>query len=105
VSTLAHMLGLTLAIALLAGGLVSAFASANALKKVAALSTALVGACLALALLGAPGAAVLAAVAIAFAYCVAGVAVAVRLQEAYGSVEVSELDAADDQDEPRESGA
>ena len=103
-TSLALVFGLALGVALLSGGSVAAFASAHALKKVAAVLMALVGAALVLALLGAPSAAVLAAVAIAFAYCIVGVAIAARLQEAYGSVELDELDAADEQDEPRESG-
>jgi hypothetical protein len=96
--------GLALGVALVAGGSVAAFAAANALKKIAAVLTALVGAGLVLALMGAPSVALFAFVAIAFAYCILGVAIAVRLQEAYGSAELSELDAADEQDEPRESG-
>ncbi len=97
----ALMVGLALAIALVAGGAAAACASGNALKKLAAVLTALVGAGLALALLGAPSAALLAGVVIAFGYCVVGAAVAVRLHEAYGSIETSDLDAADEQDEPR----
>ena len=104
-TSLALMVGLALAIALVAGGAAAAFASSNALKKVAAILTALGGATLAAALLGAPSSALLAGAAIAFAYCVVGVAVVVRLQEAYGSIETSELDAADEQDEPREPEA
>lgn len=96
------MIGLALAVALVAGGAVAAFTSSNALKKVAALLTALVGAALAIALLGAPSSVLIAVAAIAFAYCVVGVAVIVRLQEAYGSIEISDIDGADEQDEPRE---
>lgn len=98
----ALMIGLALAMALVLGGAVAAFASGNALKKVAAILSALVGAGLAAALLGAPSGTLIAVAAIAFAYCVVGVAVLVRLQEAYGSIETSDLDAADEQDEPRE---
>jgi hypothetical protein len=96
------MVGLALAIALVLGGAVAAFASRTVLKKVAALLTALVGAALAGALIGAPSNLLIAAAAIAFAYCAIGVAVAVRLQEAYGSIDTSDLDAADEQDEPPE---
>ena len=96
------MVGLALAIALVAGGAVAAFASSNALKKVAALLTALLGAALAAAILGAPSSALLAATVTIFAYCVVGVAIVVRLQEGYGSIETSDLDTADEQDEPRE---
>jgi hypothetical protein len=98
---LALMIGLALAVALVAGGAVAAYGAGNALKKTAAVITALAGALLALALLGAPSAALLAVAAIALAYCIVGVAVTVRLQEMYGSVEASDLDAADEQDEPR----
>jgi hypothetical protein len=101
VISIAHIIGLALAVALVAGGAVTAFASSNALKKTAAVVTALAGALLALALLGAPSVALVAAVAVAFAYCVVGVAISVRLQEAYGSVETGDVDAADEQDEPR----
>lgn len=96
------MAGLAIAIALVLGGAVAAYVSSNVLKKVAALLTALVGAALAAALIGAPSKLVIAAAAIAFGYCAVGVAVAVRLQEAYGSIETSDLDAADEQDEPKE---
>jgi hypothetical protein len=99
------MIGLALAVALIAGGAVTTFASNNALKKVTAVVSSLVGACVALALLGAPAAALVAGVALAFAYCIAGVAIAVRLQEAYGSVEQAHLDSVDDQDEPSEPAA
>lgn len=94
---------LALAIALVAGGAVTAFASSNALKRVMAVLVALVGAALALGALGAPAIAVTAAVAIALGYVAVGVAVVVRIQEAYGAVEMRDLDAADEEDEPRES--
>jgi hypothetical protein len=102
VTSPALMFGLALAIALVAGGAVASFASNNALKKVAAVLTALVGAALAAALLGAPNSLLIAVAAIGFSYCVVGIAVVVRLQEAYGAIEASELDAVDEQDEPRE---
>jgi hypothetical protein len=44
-------------------------------------------------------------VAIAFAYCVVGVSIMVRLQESYASTEAAEIDAADDGDEPPEPRA
>jgi hypothetical protein len=103
VTTPAFVLCLALGVALVAGGAVAAFASANALKKIAAVVLALTGAALALAALQAPTIALVAAVAIGLAYAIVGVAVAVRLQEAYGVVETDEIDAADQQDEPRES--
>ena len=102
-NTFALLLGLALAVSLIVGGAVTAFVSGNALKKVVAVATALIGADVALALLGAPSVALVAASALAFAYCLIGAAVVVRLQEAYGGVELPEVDAADEQDEPREN--
>lgn len=99
----AFVLCLALGVALVAGGAVAAFASANALKKITAVVLALSGATLTLAALQAPAIAIVAAVAIAFAYAIVAVAVAVRVQEAYGVVETDEIDGADQQDEPRES--
>jgi len=102
VTSAALLSGLALAVALVVGGAVAALTAANAMKKIAALMLAFVGAALSLALLGAPGGAILAVVAIAFAHTAIGVSIAVRLQEAYGGVETGELDAADEEDEPRE---
>ncbi len=101
-SAWALMLGLGLAVALFAGAAAGAFAAGNALKKLAAIFISLVAAALTLALLGASSAAPIAVMAIAFAYCLVGVALVVRLQEAYGSIEQSDLDAADERDEPAE---
>jgi hypothetical protein len=101
----AVILGLALAVALIAGGSVAAFARANALKRLAGVLIALAGAALALAILQTPGPAVLAVIAIALAYVTLGNAVAVRLQEAYGAIESDEIDSADQQDEPQEPGA
>lgn len=96
------LLALGFAIALMAAGALTAAASSNAMKKILGVLISLVGAAFALALLAAPDAAVLGALAIAFAYLVIGVAVTVRLQESYASIEAHELDAADAQEEPRE---
>lgn len=96
------LLALALAVALVAAGALTAAASSNAMKKILGVLISLVGAVFALALLAAPDAAVLAALAIAFAYVVVGVAVTVRLQEGYASIEALDLDAADAQEEPRE---
>lgn len=96
------IVGLALAVALLTGGAVTAFTSSNLLKKTIALAVSLIAAALALAVLGVPGVAVLSATAIALAYVVVGVAITVRVQEAYGSAEIANIDAADEQDEPRE---
>jgi predicted tellurium resistance membrane protein TerC len=83
----------------------AAFTSSNATKRVAALLVALIGAVLAAAALGAPASVLIAGGALAFVYCTVGVALIVRLQEAYGGVEVFEIDAADEQSEPREPEA
>jgi hypothetical protein len=86
-------------------GVLAAFTSANAGKRVAAVLVALVAAMLALAAFGAPASALIAAGALAFVYCAVGVALMVRLQEAYGGIEVKDIDAADEQSEPRETEA
>ncbi|HYD73749.1 MAG TPA: hypothetical protein VEF55_11470 [Candidatus Binatia bacterium] len=101
-SSPALLVGLALAIALVVAGAVASFASGNALKKVTAVLIALAGAAFAAAMVGAPSNLLIGAAAIAFAYCGVGVAVVVRLQEAYGTTETHEIDAADEQDEPRE---
>ena len=94
---------IAVALALIAA--LTAHVSANATKRLAAVIVALFAAMLALAALGAPQAALIAGGVIAFAYCIMGVALVVRLQEAYGGVEVAELDAADEASEPREPSA
>jgi multisubunit Na+/H+ antiporter MnhC subunit len=83
------------AIALLAIGAVTAWAGANAAKRVVGCIVALFGAALALAALGAPAAFVLTAVVLSFAYLALGAGIVVRLQEAYGGVETTEIDSAD----------
>lgn len=101
-NTPAFTVGLGVAVALLILGALLAFTSTNALKRVLAALVALFGAALALAFLNVPELALIAASAIAFSYCILGAAIVVRLQETYGSIEASALDAADEQDEPRE---
>lgn len=90
------------AIALTAFGAVAAWVSGNAIKRLAGLVAAMAGAMVAAAALGAPDALLGGAVAILFATVAAGVALAVRLQEAYGAIEAPELDQADRQDEASE---
>jgi hypothetical protein len=90
------------AIALALASALTAHASTNATKRLVAVIVALFAALLALAALGAPQTVLIAGGAFAFAYCVIGVAIVVRLQEAYGGVEVADFDAADDASEPRE---
>lgn len=104
-NSLAPLVSLALAILVVTAGLVSIFTSANALKKVAAVLTALVGAGLVLAFMEGPPVALALTGAIMLGYALAGVAIAVRLQEAYGSAEHSKIDSLDEQDEPQEPAA
>ena len=84
---------------LLLAGVFAAWVSTNAVKRVVALTLALTGAVLGAAALGAPGALLTAGIALGFAQMIVGVAVVVRLQEGYGSVEIPEIDAADARDD------
>lgn len=93
------------AVVLLLIGVAMAWASANTAKRLAGLLIAQLGAMLGLAVLGAPQGAIIAGVALAFAHVLVGAALIVRLQEAYGGVEVAEFDAADEQSEPSEPAA
>jgi len=90
------------AIALVIIGVAAALVQANAVKRVIGLAIAGFGAIAALAALGASDAALVAGVAIVFAYSVVGVALIVRLQESYGAIEAPEIDAADQDDHARE---
>lgn len=92
------------AVALLVVGAVAAWTSANVAKRVAAIALAHIGAVVALAVLGAPGPALIAGVGAAFAQLTLGVALIVRLQESYGAIEAPEIDAADASSEPTEPG-
>ncbi|MBC7768117.1 MAG: hypothetical protein H7124_04970 [Phycisphaerales bacterium] len=87
------------AVALMVCGAAAAWVSANALKRVAGGVIALVGAMIALAALQAPTGLLVAGAAVAFAHTALGVAIAVRVQEAYGAVEAPEIDQADRQDD------
>jgi len=71
-------------------------------RRLIALFVAMVGAILGAAGLHADGGLLIAGVAVAAAYAAVGVALLVRVQEAYQSVEADELDAADLSDEPVE---
>ncbi len=88
------------AVALLLLGAVAAWSSTNVVKRVAAIALAHIGAVSALSVLGAPDAALIAAVAAAFAQLTLGVALVVLLQERYGAIEAPDIDAADAQSEP-----
>lgn len=79
--------------------------AANLVRRVIALFLALLGGILAASALHADGGLIVAGVGIAAAYAAIGVALLVRVQETYRSVEVDELDAADLSDEPVEPRA
>ena len=93
---------IAIALVLLLAGAVAAWASANVAKRITGVFLAHTGALLALAALGLPGIVLIAAVCIALAHLIVGAALLVRLQEAYGGVEVREFDEADEQTEPTE---
>jgi len=93
------------AIALLIAGAAAATLSPNAIKRLAGLTIAGLGALAALAALGAPGVTLTAGVAVLFAQLAVGVAIIVRLQESYGVIEAPEIDAADAQSEPRDAAS
>lgn len=93
---------LAAAVAMLMLGAVAAWTSANLIKRVAGLVVAMLGAVAGLAALSAPPGLMIAGAAAAFAQLALGVALGVRLQEAYGGVEVADFDIADDADEPAE---
>lgn len=98
----AHLTG---AVTLLLIGVGMAWTSANTAKRLAGLLIAALAAVLGLAALGAPQSAMIAGLALAFAHLLAGAALIVRLQEAYGGVEAADFDAADEQSEPAEPPA
>lgn len=102
---IAQALVLTGAFALLMIGAVAAWTAPNAMKRVAGVIVALVGAIVAMAALHAPPTWLISGAALTLAYCVVGVAVVVRLQEAYGGAEAKAIDAEDDEVEPAEPGA
>jgi hypothetical protein len=86
---------LACAVVLLMIGAVTAWAGANAAKRLAGVVVALIGAVLGLGALGAPPALLIAGGALGFAHLALGLALLVRLQESYGGVESTEIDAAD----------
>lgn len=90
------------AIMLLATGVVSAWTSGNAAKRVVGVAIAMLGALVAAAALAAPVSVLIVGAGVLFAQIALGVALVVRLQEAYGVVEIPEIDAADAESEPRE---
>jgi hypothetical protein len=88
-------LHLAVAVALTMAGVVTAWTSANAVKRVLGLMSALIGAVIALAVLSAPSALMMAGAGAGFAIVIAGAALLVRSQESYGGTELAEFDAAD----------
>lgn len=102
---LADAIALAIAAALLMAGAATAWRAANAARRLGGVLCAHIAAILALGVLGAPAVVLVSGVAIAFAYCVVGVAITIRLQESYASTEAGEIDAADDQGEPAEPNA
>lgn len=80
-------------------GVFAAWVSANAIKRVAALTVALLGALLGAAALGAPAPLLIAGAAAGFAQLAVGAAIAVRLQESYGTAETPDINAADASDD------
>lgn len=76
-------------------GVVTAWASTNGLRRVIGVIISGLGALLALASLEAPSGALAGGVALLFAYLAVGAALIVRAQEAYGGIELNEIDMAD----------
>jgi hypothetical protein len=87
------------AIALVMSGAATALIVSNAIKRLAGLGIAGLGALAALALWAPPAAT--AGAVIVFVQVAVGVAIVVRLQESYGSIEMRDIDAADAELEPR----
>lgn len=96
---------LAVAVAMLMLGAVTAWTSANFIKRVVGLLVASLGALAGAAALSAPVILVVVGIAAAFAQLAIGAALGVRLQEAYGGVEAAELDVADEANEPAEPKA
>lgn len=93
------------ALVLVLMGAVAVLGSANAMKRVAGMVVAQIGALIALAALGSPEALLGAGALVVFAQTALGAALVVRLQEGYGETEIHGLDAADEASEPLEPAA
>lgn len=105
-AALADTIALAIAGAMLMAGAVTAWRATSVARRIGGVLVAHVAAIVALGILGAPAEALVAGVAVAFGYCALGVAVLVRLQEAYAGAEAADIDKADEQDEPNpEAGA
>ncbi|MFZ2029336.1 MAG: hypothetical protein WAU68_03425 [Vitreimonas sp.] len=96
---------LAIAVLLLSGAAATCLSTNNLSRRLIALFVAMIGAILAAASLHADGGVLIAGVAVAAGYSAVGVALLVRTQEAYQSVEADELDAADLTDEPADPRA
>ncbi len=93
------------AVLLLVLGAATCLSASNLSRRVAALFVALIGAVLGASVLGADSGALMAGVALIGAYAAIGLALLVRFQESYQSVEAEDIDAADLLDEPTEPRA
>lgn len=93
------------AIALVVAGAAVGLLSSNAIKRLAGLSVAGLGAVASVAVFGAPEFAVTAGVAVVFAQLAVGVAIVVRLQESYAGIEAADIDRADAQSEHRDAAS
>lgn len=87
------------AAALAALGAVGVFVSDNVGKRLVGAAVAMLGALLALAALHAPPLLLTAGVAAALAYAALYAVLLVRAQETYGDIEITAIDAADEQTE------
>ncbi|MBI3440127.1 MAG: hypothetical protein HY054_16000 [Proteobacteria bacterium] len=94
--------GLAVALLLLSIAAASALTAQNLGRRVIGLFVVLVGAILAAAALRADGGMIIMGAVVATSYAAIGVALLVRSQETYQSVEADDLDAADLRDEPVE---
>lgn len=97
---LAQQISIIASIVLFALGVAVAWLARDALKRIGGLALLGFAALAAAAAVGAPPALLAGGVGIIFAQIVIGVAIVVRLQEAYGGAEIAEIDAADAASEP-----
>lgn len=89
-------------VVLLVAGATAALTAPNAIKRLVGLTIAGFGVLAALAALQAPQAALVTAVAVLLAQAVVGVAIVVRTQEGYATVETPEIDAVDAESEAQD---
>lgn len=96
---------LGVALVLLGAAAAASLTAKNLIRRLIAAFVALTGAILAAAALHADSGALIAGAAVAAAYAAIAVALLVRAQESYQSIEADDLDAADLNDEPAEPRA